>query len=123
VETIHEKGLEMKFNPAIADKGKWDLKTEKAVGEDCKRQIGKIAVGYAIAFFDPTATDPEKIWSYSLRTAHSRTHMDVEQAERLKASLQYIVKGIEKIFNVDIEELRKMMNVVDSEYTVRGDLH
>jgi hypothetical protein len=112
----------MKFNPIITDKETWDGKTERSVGEDCKRQVGKICVGYGLAFFDPMETDPDKIWSYSLRTAHSREYMDEEQHERLQTSLKYIVKGIEKIFNVDIEELRAMFTEIE-DYIIRGRLN
>jgi hypothetical protein len=110
----------MKFNPAIADKSKWDDKTERAIKEDLKRNNG-ICLGYALCFFDPFAKSEDEVWSYSLRTAHDRSELDAEMVERLEASLQYIMAGVQKIFNVDIEELRSMFQ--DDEYTVRGRLH
>ncbi len=50
--------------------------------------------------------------------------MDEDQKKRLDAALEYVAGGIQKIFNIDAEELRKMMEeecVRDLE--VRGTFH
>ena len=112
-----------KFSPAMADKGKWNLKVSEAVKEDCRRHEG-ISVGYAVAFFDPFAKDPDKSWTFAVRLGHSREYMDEEQKERLEAALQYIMAGVQKIFNVDAEELKKMLEEeCVKDFEVRGTFH
>ncbi len=113
-----------KFSPVMADKGKWTQKVGEAVKEDCKRHKG-IAVGYSVVFFDPFAKDPDKVWSFAVRLGHSREYMDQEQKERLDAALEYVAAGIQKIFNVDLEELRKLMDEYckAGEFEARGTFH
>jgi hypothetical protein len=112
-----------KFSPAMANKSKWILKTSKAVEEDCNRHEG-IPVGYAVAFFNPFEKDPDKVWTFAIRLGHSREHMDEGQRERLEASLRYIMLGVQKIFNVDAEELKQTLEEeCVRDYEVRGTFH
>ena len=112
-----------KFSPEMANKSKWDLKVGEAVKEDCIRHKG-IAVGYGVAFLDPFAKDPDKMWSYAIRLGHSREYMDEDQKERLDASLEYIMAGVQKIFNLDLEELRRMLEEeCPRDFEVRGTFH
>lgn len=112
-----------KFSPVMADKGKWTLKVGEAVKEDCNRHEG-IAVGYSVVYFDPFTKDPDKMWSFAIRLGHSREYMDKDQKMRLDAALKYVAAGIQKIFNVDAEELRKMMEEeCVKDFEVRGTFH
>lgn len=112
-----------KFSPAMADRSTWRKKISKAVEEDCRRHDG-IAVGYAIPFFNPSEKDPDKMWSFAIRTSHSAEYMDEDQKMRLEASLQYIMAGVQRIFNVDEEELRQMLEEeCVRDFEVRGSFN
>lgn len=112
-----------KFSPAMADKGKWNLKVSEAVKEDCYRHEG-ISVGYGVAFFDPFAKDPDKRWSFAIRLGHSSEYMDEDQKQRLEAAMQYIMAGVQKIFNVDEEELKQMLEEeCVRDFEARGKFH
>lgn len=100
------------FNPAIMDKVKWREKTVSAMREDIDRKEG-IIVGYAICYFDPFAEDTDKQWAYTIRLAHSQEYLDEEQKMRLEKTLHYIMCGVQKIIDVDKEELEKMASGED----------
>ncbi len=112
-----------KFSPAMADKGVWSKKISQAVQEDCLRHKG-IAVGYGVAYFDPFTKDPDKMWTFAIRLGHSREYLDDEQKDQLEASLQYVMAGVQKIFNIDKKELKKMLeDECPRDYEVRGTFH
>jgi len=112
-----------KFSPDIADKGLWSKKISEAVEEDCKRHEG-IAVGFAIPFFNPSTKDPDKMWSFAIRTGHSAEYMNEDQKTRLEASLRYIMAGVQKIFNIDLEELKQMLEEeCIKDYEVKGSFY
>jgi len=112
--------------PGIASKGKWDTKTIMCMQEDLSKDKG-IPVGYAIAFFDPFEQDPDKVFSFRIRLAHSPEYMDEDRKERLDVALRYIMLGVQRIFNVARETLSKWIredkedNVED--YCVIGKMH
>ena len=95
-----------KLNPEIMNKAKWAEKTIGAVRTDIERRDGLI-VGYAIAFFDPFAEDPEQTFSFTIRLAHSKEYMDEDQKNRLEKSIEYIMMGVQKIMEVDVETLKE----------------
>ena len=118
----------MKYNPAIADAKKWKEKTLRAMEEDIDRNAEKgFIAGYAIAYFDPMNEDPEAQFSYSLRTAHSKEYMDREAMDRLEASFEWIMMGVQKIFEVDEADLKRWRSGEDeddlSNYIKRAKLH
>jgi hypothetical protein len=112
-----------KFSPDMADNAVWSKKVSEAVEEDCKRNKG-IAIGYGVAYFDPSTKDPDKMWTFSIRTGHSAEYMDEEQKNQLEASLHYIMAGVQKIFNMDKEELKKILEEeCVRDFEVRGTFH
>lgn len=118
----------MKYNPAIADPRSWKKKTLKAMEEDIDRNIEKgFIAGYAIAFYDPMSEDPEAQFSYSFRTAHSKEFMDKDSMDRLEASFEWIMRGVQKIFEVDEADLKKWRSGEDEDdienYIRRAKLH
>lgn len=103
-----------KLNPAIMNKAKWKEKTTGAFRTDIDRNEGLI-IGYAIAFFDPFNPDPELQFSFTTRLAHSPKYMNADQRERLETSLRYIMAGVEKIMNVDREEIERWASGKDED--------
>jgi hypothetical protein len=99
----------MKAGPGIASKSKWQAKTTICLQEDLSKGKG-IPIGYAIVFFDAFEQDPDKIFNFRIRLAHSPEYMDEDRKGRLEVALRYIMLGVQKIFNVDKEELEKMVN-------------
>ncbi len=118
----------MKYNPAIADAKKWKEKTLRAMEEDIDRNAGKgFIAGFAIAYFDPMNEDPDRQFSFSFRTAHSKEFMDRDAMDRLEASFEYIMKGVGQIFKVDEAELKRWREGGDkddlSHYIKKAKLH
>ncbi len=110
-----------KLNPAIMDKNKWVEKTVGAIRTDMERREG-ILVGYGLCFFDPFERS-DKQWSFTIRLAHSKEHMDDEQRERLEATMEYIMAGVQKIMDIDVEELRKWESEESiNDYAVKAKL-
>jgi hypothetical protein len=118
----------MKYNPAIADAKKWKGKTLRAMEEDIDRNAGKgFIAGFAIAYFDPMNKDPDRQFSFSFRTAHSKEFMDRDARDRLEASFEYLMRGVQKIFEVDAKELEKWRKGEDKDdlchYIKKARLH
>jgi hypothetical protein len=116
------------FNPAIADAKEWKKKTLRAIEEDIDRNAGQgFVAGYAIAYFDPMKEDLERQFSFSLRTAHAKEYMDEDAKNRLQAAFEYIMKGVEQIFQVDAAKLEKWRSGIDeddlSHYIKKAKLH
>lgn len=114
-----------KLTPGIASKEKWGAKTSICMQQDLS--VGKgIPVGYAIAFFEPCEDDPDKMFSFRIRLAHSPEYMDEGRKERLETALRYIMLGVQKIFDVDRETLCRWIKDDDDfmeNYVAIGKLH
>ena len=114
-----------RLNPAMMNKEKWKEKTVGAIRTDIDRRDGLI-VGYGITFFDPFAS-PDEQFSFTIRLAHSKEYMDEETKTRLEKSIEYIMMGVQKIMNVDKEEIQKWVSGEDeddlSNYIKTAKLH
>lgn len=113
----------MKAGPGIASKQRWDSKTSICFNEDLSKGKG-VPVGYAIAFFDAFEQDPDKIFNFRIRLAHSPEYMDEDRKERLETALRYIMLGVQKIFNVDKATLEKWISEEEGieDYAIVGKL-
>lgn len=113
-----------KATPSIASKSKWVEKTVGAIRIDIDRHEG-MPVGYAMAFFDPFTTNPDKMWSFAIRLGHSKEYLDEDQKERLEVALRYIMMGVQKIMNVDKEQVDRWMQEYEDDfdnYIAKGKL-
>ena len=92
-------------------KGKWIEKTVGAMREDCNRHEG-VCVGYGACFYDHFTEDEDMKWSFAIRLGHDREYMDEDQKKRLEKAFEYIMAGVQKIFNMSIQDLEDYQDIV-----------